>query len=466
MTVDNSKREDTVITPDVKQLLTFTFKTTSKSRQQLYSEIISYLTKHHSSYNSQIAQHYNRSRQSVHVALTKLHEYKIIEKSGERTSCVSYRLNQDVKNYVKKITQSKENTNVKKSVGSVSNSSSSSPFASSGSPDAVPSMSKTTINNSLVYRLHRHTAYFSYVQKSSLLMSKSKLKNNRYLESIHLLSGDYDVEYTKNFVIIRGPVRLGTLNEFDLLKQRLILDIAEVRTVISRRHNIKIDLEKLLTETGNKFEIACQDSFNKWFAQPFIDRNITVHETDFSIDASIGKAEVDLIEHWDMGEGIRKYQAMLDLSDNLLPQIDNLTEISTGTSQNLLLMHETQQEYNAGNEKVLTKIVDRLEDVGLILQDIRKEQEFFFESLRAEIQQSRVMTVTSESKIEQIKALLEEKEYSQLEMALKMGYTHQSAISKEITEMMIRGDFTRRKVKGEGRGRPTYYYKLQEDSNA
>ena len=152
MTVDSSKRRNTVSPPDVKQLLTFTFKTTSKSRQQLYSEIISYLTKHHSSYNSQIAQHYNRSRQSVHVALTKLLEYNIIHKSGERSSCVSYRLNQDVKNYVKKITQSKENTNVKKSVGSVSDSCSSPSQPSSGSPDAVPSMSKNEINNSLVYR--------------------------------------------------------------------------------------------------------------------------------------------------------------------------------------------------------------------------------------------------------------------------------------------------------------------------
>lgn len=477
MTANNSKPNNNNSTPDVKYILTFTFKTSSKSLQQKFYEIIFFLTEKPESYAKQISDYYNRDRREYLYSLRKLVDLGIIEKVGERSSCVSYSLNQDVKKHVKKITQDKENTNVKKSLGGVSSSTNSSVSGSSGSPDDVKQMSKNEINNSLVYRYHRHTAYCSYVQKSALLMSKSKFKNNRYQESIHLLSGDYDVEYTKNFVTIRGPVRLGTLNEFELLKQRFILELAKVGIVIERRHNITFNLEEVLTDTQNKFEIACQDPFHKWFVQPFIDKNITVHEQDFSIDASLGDAEVDLIENWSMGEGVRKYQSLLDLSDNLLPIVDSLSQISIETRQTLSLMHEGQQEYNDGNEKVLTKLVDRLDDVGLILkdiykerkdmaliiQDMRKEQEFFFESLRAEIQQSRVMTVTSESKILQIKSHLEQKEYSQLELALEMGYTHQSGISKEIKELMIRGHLARRKVKGVGRGRPTYYYKLGGD---
>lgn len=371
---------------DVKAFLTFTFKTTSKSRQQLYYEILSYLTEHPSGYNSQIAEHFNRSRQSVHVALTKLLGYEIIKKSGKRSSGIYYQLKPDVKNYIIKLKE----RDVKKLAEGVSVS----PFSASSSPSIasrdVKDLSKSVLQkespDASVYRLHRHTAYCLYVKGVQPKLSKSRFKNQeRYLTSLSLPSGDWDIEFTKNYAIIRGPEKLGTLNEFDLLKEKFLVNLGEVKIILERRYNFKLDLEKVVIEQNNKFEIASQDPFCKWFATPYKKNNITVHERDFTIDASISEPEVDLIENWDFAEGVRKFQAMLDLSDNILPEVAVLTSGIQMLTKNVAEVQNHMEEKEVQTYKILKEISENQKETAYLLSDLKAEMSLTRETLREEI---------------------------------------------------------------------------------
>ena len=445
--------------------MTFTFKTTSKSRQQIYFEILSFLAENPSGYNSQIANYFNRSRQTVHVAIKKLLGYKIIKITGRRSSGVYYKLVEDVKKHIKKIKEE----DVKKLGGGVSDSPSSPVSARSDASTDVKMMSKKELNKSDVYRLHRHAAYCRYVKGTQPKLSKSRYKNQeRYLTSLSLLGGEWDVEFTKNYTIIRGPHFLGTLGEFELTEKRFLMELGKVVEIIHRRYPIELDLEKVAKESNNKFEIACQDPFHKWFAKQYVDKNQTVHERDFSIDASEGEPEVDLIQGYDGAEGIRKYKASLDLSDRMLPAMEKL-------SKNLVQIQAQVEEKESITFNALEQMSHNLLEATYALKDLREEINLSMESLRAEIhqktlkyeageefEQKRIVTLRAgeERQVEQILALLQEGEKTQKELAQQMGYTSTAAISVAIQYLDKNKLVHVETVETGKRGRPAKRYKL------
>ncbi len=451
---------------DVKQFLTFTFRTSSHSLQQKYYEILSFLAEHPSGYASQIADYYNRDRREVKYALDKLTKYKIIKKSETRTNCVLYTILDDVKKHIKKIKEDNVKNNVKKLAGGVSDSPSSSSGVVFEPSSDVQKMSKSEENNSLVYRLHRHTAYCRYVKGSQPKLSKSRFKNQeRYLISLSLDSGEWDVEFTKNYTIIRCPIQLGSLSEYQPLRDQLLLNLSKVIEIVERRYVLKLNLEKVLLERNNKFEIASQDPFCKWFATPYFENNITVHEQDFTVDHSIGP-EVDLIEDYSGGEGVRKFQAMLDLSDNIIPVVENV-------SKNVLQLQTQMEEKESLTLDILEQISHNLKESSQALKDhthtleyMREEIQLSIEALRIELNKKpgSSLTIGEERKTKQLLKLIKEGVKTQPELARKMGYTSTAAISREL-KFLIEQEEIEEEVKpiltGK-RGRPKKKYKLVE----
>jgi len=469
LTVDVTKKGSTPHIRDVKQFLTFTFKTSSKSLQQKFYEILSFLSENSTGYASQISDYYQRDRREVIYALNKLVNSKIIKKIGTRTNCVLYALEDDVKKHIKKIKTDNVKKDVKKLGGGVSNSPSSLVSVHSDGSTDVKKMSKNELNKSDVYRLHRHAAYCRYVKGVQPKLSKSRYKNQeRYLTSLSLPDGEWDVEFTKNYTIIRGPNFLGSLGEFELTEKRFLMELGKVVEIIQRRYPIELDLEKVEKESNNKFEIASQDSFNKWFATPYIENNQTVHERDFSIDASLGEPEVDLIENYSGGEGVRKYKAMLNLSDRMLPTMEKL-------SKNIVQIQSQIEEKETITFNALEQMSHNLLETTYALKDLREEINLSMESLRAEIQQKalkyeageefeqkRIVTLRAgeERQVEQILALLQEGEKTQQELAQEMGYSSTSAISVAIQYLdknkLVLVDL----VLSGKRGRPTKQYRV------
>ena len=468
MTVDTDKKSSHHPSRDVKQFLTFTFKTSSSSLQQKFFEILSFLSENSTGYASQISDYYQRDRREVIYALNKLTGSKIIKKTGSRTNCVLYALEEDVKKHIKKIKAEDVKKDVKKLGGGVSNSPSSPSSAHSDASTNVKQMSKNELNKSDVYRLHRHAAYCRYVKGVQPKLSKSRYKNQeRYLTSLSLPDGEWDVEFTKNYTIIRGPNFLGSLGEFELTEKRFLMELGKVVEIIHRRYPIKLDLEKVEKESGNKFEIACQDPFHKWFAKQYVDKNQTVHERDFTIDGSQGP-EVDLVQNYDGAEGVRKYKASLDLSDRMLPAMQKL-------SKNLVQIQSQIEEKETITFNALEQMSHNLLETTYALKDLREEINLSMESLRAEIQQKalkyeageefeqkRIVTLRAgeERQVEQILALLQEGEKTQKELAQEMGYTSTAAISVAIKYLDKNKLVEVETIPTGKRGRPTKRYRL------
>ena len=468
LTVDAAKKGAIPHIRDVKQFLTFTFKTTSSSRQQIYFEILSFLVENPSGYNSQIANYFNRSRQTVHVAIKKLLKYKIIKIVGRRSSGVYYKLVEDVKKYIKQIKADNVKNDVKKVGGGVSSSASSPVPSHSDASADVKQMSKNVLNKSDIYRLHRHAAYCRYVKGTQPKLSKSRYKNQeRYLISLSLPDGEWDVEFTKNYTIIRGPNFLGTLGEFELTEERFLMELGKVVEIVQRRYPIELDLEKVEKECNNKFEIACQDPFHKWFAKQYVDKNQTIHEKDFTIDGSQGP-EVDLVQNYDGAEGVRKYKASLDLSDKMLPAMENF-------SKTIVQMQSQLDEKETITFNILEQISHNLLENTYLFKDLREEIHLSMESLRAEIQQKTlkyeageefeqkgVITLRAgeERQVKHILALLQEGEKTQKELAQEMNYNSTAAISVAIKYLDKNKLVQVETIETGKRGRPTKRYKL------
>jgi len=478
LTIDSCENTNPVsFTDNVKHFLTFTFKNASRSLQQKYYEILTFLLENRVAYQKQVADFYHRDRRDYSYAFKKLVQYGIIEKVGKRTSAQSYALNQDVKKYLQKIISD----NVKKSSEGVSSRSDSSSPAFSSSNSNVKPMSKNVfdISKNDAYRLHRHAAYYRYHGKQPKIYRSSHKNQERYWDYFHLHDDTFKVEFTKNYVIIHCPERLAGLNDYQKLRDQLISDLTRVVISIEQRYAIRLEYDYLTHEQENKFEIAAYDSFNAWFAEPYVRNHHTIHERDFAIDASKDHPEVDLIEHYSGGEGVRKYQAMLDLSDNLLPVVDSMSGqvlvLSQQMSQ-LVKKAETQEQFNASSVNLLQQLVQEVKSISKINQetiyaisDLKSAIQQDIESLRAEIQYSSIdyekipgkLLVHSGSIQDQILELLTQEELSAYELAEKLDLNYYKInyhLKQLIKKQLV---FTHKDENQRGRGRKKLIYKLR-----
>ena len=305
-------------------------------------------------------------------------------------------------------------------------------------------------------------------------MSKSRFKNQeRYLTSLSLPSGDWDIEFTKNYTIIRCPEKLGTLDQYQLLYTNLIMDLGKVIEILERRYNFKLDLEKVVQERNNKFEIASQDPFCKWFAQPYVDNNITIQEKDYTVDGSKG-AEVDLIENWNFGEGVRKFQAMLDLSDNLLPEVAVLTSGIQTLTKNVVELDVRMEEKEVQTYKILKEISENQKETAYLLSDLKAEMSLTKETLREEISRTYVQntellqllykenTPTFVQKCDLIVEKLTERASTLDDLEIVLGQKKQGLV-RYLSKLKEKGIIFSEKIPTGKRGRPRKLWRMKEE---
>jgi len=455
--------------------LTSTLHTKNKQLLNRAKKIMHFLlnNKKYQSYLAEIAKYLNEPKQTVSYVLNKMIRANIIVYNPQIQYPKMFLLNEDVRKSLNEI------------LGGVTNSH----FSHSDALKLRNEKSKK------VYRAHRHLTIlkhnltsqrFQYLLKRGLKRGKVTHNNSRIIFRHIFDNYDFTIVFTRKKLLIYSPVIFGELQEYSQLRSQISLKVGEFISFLKKEYLIELEYldEK---HFADKYEIGCQDSFNEYVAQELKKAGYEkIDYPDWSMDASPGDPEIDLIQGWKNnsnrpGIGPELYNDLLYYPQEAREQFDNLKQGLTGffetniehsslltTKVNSII--EVQREHTKQLKEVtnnLGQITNVLSNLVNISNTVNQNMQSIpvniatiddIESLRADIQH---MKTTEESN--PILELLEKRGMlSHSEIAKILGIK-KSAVTYHMQKLKGQGLIDIEKVKTGMRGRPQNYYRLKGD---